>query len=167
MEAAILIAACARHGQHQSAHAVAYQQHCAKVWCCSIRRGNRGSHPVPSRRWQCLVALLRPFCPLTTTQPASSHADGAVCGVFGSLRQGRPPTIRNLGGIRREFRILDHIRPRKKDRRNYWAQCPACARANADKSQDNLAIQIADPRFYKCWAGCTKEDIRAALLARL
>ena len=66
-------------------------------------------------------------------------------------------------GIRHEFRILDHVRPRKKDRRNYWAQCPACARANADKSQDNLAIQIADPRFYKCWAGCTKEDIRAAL----
>ena len=66
-------------------------------------------------------------------------------------------------GIRREFRILDHVRPRRKDRRNYWTQCPACARANADKSQDNLAIQIADPRFYKCWAGCTKEDIRAAL----
>ena len=28
---------------------------------------------------------------------------------------------------------------------------------------DNLAIQIKDPRFYKCWAGCTKEEIRAAL----
>jgi hypothetical protein len=67
------------------------------------------------------------------------------------------------GEIRREFRILDYVRPRTKDRRNYWAQCPSCARANTDKSQDNLAIQIADPRFYKCWAGCTKEDIRAAL----
>ena len=29
--------------------------------------------------------------------------------------------------------------------------------------RDNLAIQIQDPRFYKCWAGCTKEEIRAAL----
>ena len=67
------------------------------------------------------------------------------------------------GEIRREFRILDYVRPRTKDRRNYWAQCPSCARASTDKSQDNLAIQIADPRFYKCWAGCTKEDIRAAL----
>ena len=65
------------------------------------------------------------------------------------------------GEIRREFRILDYVRPRTKDRRNCWAQCPSCARANTDKSQDNLAIQIADPRFYKCWAGCTKEDTRS------
>jgi hypothetical protein len=75
--------------------------------------------------------------------------------------QPRPQDGSNV--VRREFRILDYVRPRSKDRRNYWAQCPSCARANADKSQDNLAIQIADPRFYKCWAGCTKEDIRAAL----
>ena len=27
----------------------------------------------------------------------------------------------------------------------------------------NLAILIEDPRFYQCWAGCTKEMIRAAL----
>jgi hypothetical protein len=32
-----------------------------------------------------------------------------------------------------------------------------------DRSGDNLAIQIKNPRFYKCWAGCTKEEIRAAL----
>ncbi|MHB1701730.1 MAG: hypothetical protein ACYCSN_16685, partial [Acidobacteriaceae bacterium] len=30
-------------------------------------------------------------------------------------------------------------------------------------SGDNLAIQIKNPRFYKCWAGCTKEEIRAAI----
>ena len=30
-------------------------------------------------------------------------------------------------------------------------------------SGDNLAILIEDPRFYKCWAGCSKEMIRAAL----
>ena len=32
-----------------------------------------------------------------------------------------------------------------------------------DRSGDNLAIQVKDPRFYKCWSGCTKEEIRAAL----
>ena len=36
-------------------------------------------------------------------------------------------------------------------------------RAGRDRSGDNLAIQVKDPRFYKCWAGCTKEEIRAAL----
>jgi hypothetical protein len=65
--------------------------------------------------------------------------------------------------VRREFNILEHVRPRRKDRRNYWTQCPSCARINRDQSRDNLAIKRDDPRFYKCWAGCTKEEIRAAL----
>lgn len=65
--------------------------------------------------------------------------------------------------VRREFSILEHVRPRRKDRRNYWAQCPSCARINRDQSRDNLAIKRDDSRFYKCWAGCTKEEIRAAL----
>jgi hypothetical protein len=64
---------------------------------------------------------------------------------------------------RREFRILDHVRPGRKQSRNYWAQCPSCAQQGRDQSKDNLAISIADPRKYKCWAGCTKEMIRAAL----
>jgi hypothetical protein len=37
------------------------------------------------------------------------------------------------------------------------------ARTGHDRSGDNLAILIEDPRFYKCWAGCSKEMIRAAL----
>ena len=47
--------------------------------------------------------------------------------------------------------------------RNYVARCPSCADSGHDRSGDNLAILIEDPRFYKCWAGCTKEMIRAAL----
>jgi len=39
----------------------------------------------------------------------------------------------------------------------------SCARQGRDKTGDNLAICIADPRKYKCWAGCGKEEIRAAL----
>lgn len=64
---------------------------------------------------------------------------------------------------RREFRILDHVRPTRKRSGNYWTQCPSCAEQGRDHCGDNLAISVADPRKYKCWAGCTKEMIRAAV----
>ena len=64
---------------------------------------------------------------------------------------------------RREFHILDHVRPRLKRSGNYWAQCPSCSQQGRDRSADNLAISISDPRKYRCWAGCTKEMIRAAI----
>ena len=65
---------------------------------------------------------------------------------------------------RREFRILDHVKVQPQQRSgNYWARCPSCAQAGNDRAGDNLAISVRDPRKYKCWAGCTKEDIRAAL----
>jgi hypothetical protein len=63
----------------------------------------------------------------------------------------------------REFRILEHVSVRRKAGRNYWARCPSCAKLGQDKSGDNLAISVSDPRKYKCWAGCGKEQIRAAL----
>ena len=62
-----------------------------------------------------------------------------------------------------QFRILDHVRPTSKRGGNYWARCPSCAGHGRDRSGDNLAISVSDPRKYKCWAGCTKEMIRAAL----
>ncbi len=64
-----------------------------------------------------------------------------------------------------EFRILEHIpgKLRRKVGRNYITRCPSCAADGHDQSGDNLAIRIDDPRFYKCWAGCTKEMIREAL----
>ena len=64
---------------------------------------------------------------------------------------------------RREFCILDHVRPTRKRSGNYWTQCPSCAEQGRDRGGDNLAISVADPRKYKCWAGCPKETIRAAL----
>lgn len=64
---------------------------------------------------------------------------------------------------RREFRILDHVGAARNRSGNYWTTCPSCAKQGRDQSGDNLAISIADPRKYKCWAGCTKEMIRAAL----
>src|ERR1043165_3024647 len=64
---------------------------------------------------------------------------------------------------RREFRILDYVRPAHRRSGNYWTRCPSCAEQGRDRSGDNLAISVADPRLYRCWAGCSKEMIRAAL----
>jgi len=70
-----------------------------------------------------------------------------------------PPNLR-----RREFSILEHVTgKRRKSGRNFFTRCPSCASQGHDRSGDNLAISIADPRKYRCWAGCTKEMIRAAL----
>lgn len=64
----------------------------------------------------------------------------------------------------REFRILEHIGTKvRKAGRNYVTQCPSCAQAGHDRSGDNLAISIEEPLKYLCWAGCTREMIRAAL----
>jgi hypothetical protein len=70
------------------------------------------------------------------------------------------PFVRSYG---REFRILDHVGKVRKVGRNYVAQCPSCVEAGQDRSGDNLAISIEDPRKYLCWAGCRKEMIRRAV----
>jgi hypothetical protein len=72
-------------------------------------------------------------------------------------------TFRRAGAGRSEFRILEHVGLVRKVGRNYVTRCPSCAEAGHDRSGDNLAILIEDPRFYQCWAGCGKEAIRAAL----
>jgi hypothetical protein len=43
------------------------------------------------------------------------------------------------------------------------ARCPSCAEEGHDRSGDNLSISIEDPRKYICWAGCTRDMIRAAV----
>ena len=73
------------------------------------------------------------------------------------------PVMRCANPGRPEFRILDHVGKVRKVGRNYVTRCPSCAEAGHDRSGDNLAIRIDDPRFYKCWAGCTKEMIREAV----
>jgi hypothetical protein len=73
-----------------------------------------------------------------------------------------PAMTRRLGG--REFRILDHITTRLRTvGHNNVTRCPSCAEEGNDRSGDNLSISIEDPRKYICWAGCTREMIRAAL----
>ncbi|HWR13487.1 MAG TPA: hypothetical protein VN577_01565 [Terriglobales bacterium] len=71
--------------------------------------------------------------------------------------------FRISSSARREFRILEHVTAIRKIGRNYVARCPSCAESGHDRSGDNLAILVQDPRYYKCWAGCTKAMIRAAL----
>jgi hypothetical protein len=85
-------------------------------------------------------------------QPVVSAGSGKIPPATHDPRTGRP-----------EFRILEYVRPVREAGRNYVARCPACAECGHDHSGDNLAILIDDPRYYKCWAGCTKEMIRAAL----
>ncbi len=74
-----------------------------------------------------------------------------------------PPYRPAFNPPRREFRILDYVTAKRRSGRNYWTRCPSCAQQSRDKGGDNLAICIADPRKYKCWAGCPKEMIREAL----
>ena len=62
-----------------------------------------------------------------------------------------------------EFRILDYVQVRRQVGRNWIARCPSCTQANRDRSGDNLAIAVKEPRKYICWAGCSKEMIREAL----
>jgi hypothetical protein len=82
--------------------------------------------------------------------------------VVRPTRSTEPTAPRGASG-RPEFRILEHVGKLRKVGRNYVTRCPSCAAAGHDRSGDNLAIRIDDPRFYKCWAGCTKEMIREAL----
>ena len=63
-----------------------------------------------------------------------------------------------------EFRILDHINtPVHTVGHNKVTRCPSCAEEGHDTSGDNLSILIEDPRKYICWAGCTRDMIRAAV----
>jgi hypothetical protein len=61
------------------------------------------------------------------------------------------------------FQILRHVPNAKRSGRNYVARCPACAQRGEDRRGAHLAISVAEPRMYHCWAGCTKEQIREAL----
>jgi len=78
----------------------------------------------------------------------------------------RPPSdegVHSFPASGREFRILDHVGKVRKVGRNYVTRCPSCSEAGHDRSGDNLAISIEDPRKYLCWAGCTREMIRRAI----
>lgn len=80
-------------------------------------------------------------------------------------RQQVAKPIREWGTGRSQTRfcILDHVGNTRIVGKNHITRCPSCAQVGRDRSGDNLAILVADPRFYQCWAGCSKELIRAAV----
>jgi hypothetical protein len=82
---------------------------------------------------------------------------------FSRKRPSADQSVSFVHGSGHEFRILDHVGKVRKVGRNYVTQCPSCAEAGQDRSGDNLAIAIDDPRKYICWAGCQKEMIRRAV----
>src|SRR5205823_1783544 len=89
---------------------------------------------------------------------------GIHCGKRGNSRRKMITPLMFRGRTARsEFRILEQVGPVRKVGRNYVTRCPSCAEAGHDRSGDNLAILIEDPRFYRCWAGCSKQAIRLAL----
>jgi hypothetical protein len=71
--------------------------------------------------------------------------------------------FRRFPETRRPFRMDEHVELRRKSGRNWITRCPSCAAAGRDRGGDNLAISVDEPQKYICWAGCTKEMIRAAL----
>jgi hypothetical protein len=73
------------------------------------------------------------------------------------------PNFSQIRGGRRGFCILDYVSDTRIVGRNYVTRCPSCALLGHDRGRDNLAILVSDPRFYQCWAGCSKQMIRAAL----
>lgn len=70
---------------------------------------------------------------------------------------------------RRQFQITEYIDLSvcRRVGRNWVTQCPSCREAGRDRGKDNLAIAVDEQRKYICWAGCTREQIRAALGAPL
>jgi hypothetical protein len=80
-------------------------------------------------------------------------------------RTATPYISRTILSEREEFRILNYVQinQRVRDPRNWVAQCPSCAQAKHDRGCDNLKIKKSEPNKYRCWRGCSKEDIRAAL----
>jgi len=78
-------------------------------------------------------------------------------------REAKPIREQRAGRNHTTFCILDCVGKTTIVGKNHVARCPSCAEVGHDRSGDNLAILVSDPRFYQCWAGCTKEMIRAAL----
>ena len=89
--------------------------------------------------------------------------NGKACAVPPSVRPVALPQRTAFRGAAPEFRILDYVEPKRRVGRNFIARCPSCAQSGHDTAGDNLSISVAEPLKYKCWAGCTREMIRAAL----
>ena len=136
-------------------------------------RGPLGIHRGASRRYwfygadytlEAQMAYLNRLRKLTEEELQAFTAGKEMPLSASERRLASKPAVEYPGRtVRSEFRILDHVAKLRKVGRNYVGRCPSCAESGHDRGGDNLAILIQDPRFYKCWAGCSKEMIRAAV----
>jgi TOTE conflict system, Archaeo-Eukaryotic Primase domain len=135
-------------------------------------RGPLGIHRGANRRYwfygadydlEKQMAYLNRLRKVSEEQLQSFIAGKAMPPEFDRKHSSSGPAVPFVHASGREFRILDHVGKVRKVGRNYVTRCPSCADAGQDRSGDNLAISIEDPRKYICWAGCTKEMIRRAV----
>jgi TOTE conflict system, Archaeo-Eukaryotic Primase domain len=135
-------------------------------------RGPLGIHRGANRRYwfygadydlEKQMAYLNRLRKVTEEQLQVFIAGKAMPAEFDRKRASTGPSVPFVRSSGREFRILEHVGQVRKVGRNYVTRCPSCADAGQDRSGDNLAVSIEEPRKYICWAGCTKEMIRRAL----
>jgi hypothetical protein len=138
----------------------------------SAIRGPLGIHRGASQRFwfdgagkdlEKQMCYLNSLPKMTRDQLARLIAGKAIPPLLMSAEPKAEPEMRpHMGGF--QFRILDHIRTRLRTvGYNNITRCPSCAEEGHDRSGDNLSISIQDPRKYICWAGCTRDMIRAAV----
>ena len=135
-------------------------------------RGPLGIHRGANRRFwfygadydlEKQISYLNRLRKVSTEQIRTFIAGKTMPPEFDRKRSSADQSAPSVHASGREFRILDHVGKVRKVGRNYVAQCPSCAETGRDRSGDNLAISIEDPRKYLCWAGCRKEMIRRAV----
>jgi hypothetical protein len=136
----------------------------------SAIRGPLGLHRASGKRYwfygaayslPAQMEYLRSLRRVTERQLAELIAD------IPAIEVATPASVSHTPASQMGFQILEYVEVHRKVGRNWVTQCPSCAAAGHDRSHDNLAISIAEPWKYLCWAGCTKEQIRAALGAPL
>jgi hypothetical protein len=135
-------------------------------------RGPLGVHHGANRRYwfygadytlEKQIAYLNRIEKLSEERLRQFIAGKTMPAAFQRNRRSVGQDVRSTHSSGEEFRILEHVGQPRKVGRNYVTRCPSCAEAGQDRSGNNLAISIDDPRKYICWAGCTKEMIRRAL----
>jgi hypothetical protein len=135
-------------------------------------RGPLGIHRGATRRFwfygadytvEAQVAYLNRLRKLTENELQAFIAGKETPKQANSARESVTASSFRGRGALPEFRILEHVGPVRKVGRNYVTRCPSCAEAGHDRSGDNLSILVEDPRFYRCWAGCSKQAVRSAL----
>ena len=128
-------------------------------------RGPLGVHRAADRRYWFYGAAYELEAQMTYLRTLRRVTEGQLKELIADLPDDRtePRTRREFRPNRPHFAILDHIETKRRVGRNWVAQCPSCAGAGRDHGKDNLAVSVEEPWKYLCWAGCTREQIRAAL----